>query len=224
MINTKTLLAATIALAGISAAGTAGAATVVQAGDAGAGATSARPLTNAAAAAFDALTGAPTIVTFETAQSVFTIANGTVTNNPTGAGNALFAYNTTVGGQYVLQSFGQNTTLTFANAITSFGVILTGVQFNTLNFSFNDGTQQSAAITNYGSGAQFFGIRNFANPITSITLNNPNDIMGLDDIRVTFASQSAVPETATWGMMIAGFGMMGAALRTRRRSTTVSFA
>lgn len=34
----------------------------------------------------------------------------------------------------------------------------------------------------------------------------------------------AVPETATWGMMIAGLGMMGGAMRTRRRSTTVSFA
>jgi hypothetical protein len=35
---------------------------------------------------------------------------------------------------------------------------------------------------------------------------------------------SAVPETATWGMMITGFGMMGAVLRTRRRNTTVTFA
>jgi hypothetical protein len=34
----------------------------------------------------------------------------------------------------------------------------------------------------------------------------------------------AVPEPATWGMMIAGFGMMGAAMRTRRRSTKVSYA
>lgn len=34
----------------------------------------------------------------------------------------------------------------------------------------------------------------------------------------------AVPETATWGMMIAGFGMMGAGMRSRRRSTKVSFA
>jgi hypothetical protein len=37
-------------------------------------------------------------------------------------------------------------------------------------------------------------------------------------------SAGAVPETATWGMMIAGFGMMGAAMRTRRRSIKVSFA
>ena len=35
---------------------------------------------------------------------------------------------------------------------------------------------------------------------------------------------TAVPETTTWGMMIAGFGMMGAAMRTRRRSTKVTFA
>jgi hypothetical protein len=35
---------------------------------------------------------------------------------------------------------------------------------------------------------------------------------------------SAVPETATWMMMLAGFGMMGAGLRYRRRSSTVAFA
>jgi hypothetical protein len=40
----------------------------------------------------------------------------------------------------------------------------------------------------------------------------------------TFATAGAVPETATWGMMIAGFGMMGAAMRSRRPSTKVSFA
>ena len=38
------------------------------------------------------------------------------------------------------------------------------------------------------------------------------------------AAIAAVPEPATWGMMIAGFGMMGAAMRTRRRSPKVSFA
>jgi len=35
---------------------------------------------------------------------------------------------------------------------------------------------------------------------------------------------SAVPETATWMMMLAGFGMMGAVLRYRRRSSTVVYA
>lgn len=44
----------------------------------------------------------------------------------------------------------------------------------------------------------------------------------IDDFRL--GTVAAVPETATWGMMIAGFGMMGAALRTRRRSAKVTFA
>ncbi len=34
----------------------------------------------------------------------------------------------------------------------------------------------------------------------------------------------AVPEPATWAMMIGGFGMIGASLRNRRRKSAVSFA
>ena len=34
----------------------------------------------------------------------------------------------------------------------------------------------------------------------------------------------AVPEPATWGMMLAGFGIVGGTMRYRRRSTKVSFA
>jgi PEP-CTERM motif len=33
----------------------------------------------------------------------------------------------------------------------------------------------------------------------------------------------AVPEPATWAMMIGGFGMIGGALRYRRRRTRVAF-
>ena len=35
---------------------------------------------------------------------------------------------------------------------------------------------------------------------------------------------AAVPEPATWGLMLAGFGMVGAGLRSRRRSTVVTYA
>ena len=41
----------------------------------------------------------------------------------------------------------------------------------------------------------------------------------LDNVSLT----AAVPEPATWGMMIVGFGAMGATLRRRRTATTVSF-
>ena len=40
----------------------------------------------------------------------------------------------------------------------------------------NDGTAQSIGIINQGSGAQFFGLRDFASPISSLTLNNAGDI------------------------------------------------
>lgn len=35
---------------------------------------------------------------------------------------------------------------------------------------------------------------------------------------------ASVPEPATWGMMILGFGLMGAAMRYRRHKTSVSYA
>ncbi len=40
----------------------------------------------------------------------------------------------------------------------------------------------------------------------------------------TAAPVAAVPETATWMMLLAGFGMVGAALRYRRRTIAVRFA
>ena len=39
-----------------------------------------------------------------------------------------------------------------------------------------------------------------------------------------YAQFAGVPEPATWGMMLAGFFLTGASLRSRRRSTTVRFA
>ena len=38
------------------------------------------------------------------------------------------------------------------------------------------------------------------------------------------AVAAAVPEPATWAMMLVGFGMMGATMRYRRRSTTTVYA
>jgi PEP-CTERM motif len=65
----------------------------------------------------------------------------------------------------------------------------------TINFS---GTGQSFAIS--GGGAQF----------------------GFDD--VTFNVGGAVPEPASWALMIAGFGLVGSAMRRRKPSVSVSYA
>lgn len=53
-------------------------------------------------------------------------------------------------------------------------------------------------------------------------LNAKNLIEAVDDIQFDTAA-AAVPEPATWAMMLAGFGMVGAGLRTRRR-TAVTYA
>lgn len=53
--------------------------------------------------------------------------------------------------------------------------------------------------------------------------NSSSQFIFADD--VTFLNtNSAVPETVKWAMMLAGFGMMSAGLRYRLRSSTVDFA
>ena len=42
--------------------------------------------------------------------------------------------------------------------------------------------------------------------------------------KITVNTVTAVPEPATWAMMLVGFGMVGAAARYRRRQTTVAIA
>ena len=57
--------------------------------------------------------------------------------------------------------------------------------------------------------------------LLSFATNNPfgdND-SGLDNVRVTGA-QGAVPEPASWALMLGGFGMVGGAMRSSRKVAT----
>ncbi len=56
--------------------------------------------------------------------------------------------------------------------------------------------------------------------LTGIRFNSTVNSLEADNIRFT----AAVPEPATWAMMMLGFGMVGAAARYRRRSSNVRFA
>lgn len=50
-----------------------------------------------------------------------------------------------------------------------------------------------------------------------------DEAWGLSNIKLT-GREGAVPEPATWAMMLAGFGAVGFAMRRRRQDTRISFA
>ena len=56
----------------------------------------------------------------------------------------------------------------------------------------------------------------------SFQFQSANGTLIPDSVTIALANVSPVPEPATWAMMIAGFGIVGSAMR--RRKTTVSFA
>ena len=70
--------------------------------------------------------------------------------------------------------------------------------------------------------AFFFGDTNFMeNPYIG---NGSNRTIWGNAFAFTGFVGGAVPEPATWGMMILGFGMIGAGMRYRRKATKVGFA
>ena len=68
----------------------------------------------------------------------------------------------------------------------------------------------------------FFHQDNVANDRYRVNGNGTISAFGTATSRPS--AVAAVPEPATWAMMLVGFGMMGAAMRYRRRSMTTLFA
>lgn len=76
--------------------------------------------------------------------------------------------------------------------------------------------QDTFGFTTVGSGtALLFDRLVFSSTATGTSSN-------IDNIGVRIAQSGAVPEPATWALMIAGFGTVGAALRVRRRRVAFS--
>ena len=86
-----------------------------------------------------------------------------------------------------------------------FVAALTGQQFIAVHFGSAGGGGGSFNETLF---CQF----NFANPTTQVDLNR----MGYSNAIGAFGTP-AVPESATWAMMLLGFGATGFALRRRQR-------
>ena len=95
-----------------------------------------------------------------------------------------------------------------------------------------------AGIVQYGqvtwnNGGNFM-LSNLAGDVVSGHINSGhlgdglfglNDQVGLKEtLSFTTNAQGAVPEPTSWALMVGGFGMVGGAVRARKRSTSVRFA
>lgn len=174
----------------------------------------------------------------------FTAAQGSGVRPYTISGQVLSAQGVIPGQQelpdagndkYLAIQAGGQFTVGLAPGVTVFSFVFGTLDtYNALQLFFSDGSSQTR------TGAEIIGLPN--------TLTNPNTYNGVSG-RVTYdvgsgptitsatfrstgfdafeidALSSAVPEPATWGLMILGFGMIGGQLRSRRNTkTTVSFA
>ena len=100
--------------------------------------------------------------------------------------------------------------------------------YNSIRFNYSDntfdeldGNEMSAGAFN---GDQSIGRRMTytfgGKTVTSVVFASSQNSFEFDNI----ATVSAVPEPATWAMMIMGFGLAGSAVRNSRRKTAAAFA
>jgi hypothetical protein len=145
-------------------------------------------------------------VTFDNANTDFLI-NGSFfgTNQPYG------------GATFYSGQFGALTTISFAGA-TAFGIVY-GSYNNAgspISFTLSDNSVFTTTMPGTVRSLAFFGFTS-TTPITSITVNNQfSGSQVFDVVSLSIGSAAVVPEPQSWALLIAGFGLVGAAMRRRR--------
>ena len=233
-----TLVASAAVLAAMSAGSAAASVTVYSGNDYGAGAVSPKPNSYGARAdylAAAASLGADQLISFEgqavgafssldlgggvTLTGVNILGGDQKVANTSACAEALCGYNLTVGGSRFFEVYGGEATFSFLNPISSFGAFIAGAQIAGIHFAFTDGSSQSVDVPGQ-YGTSFVGFTDPGRSISAVSLVVGNDILSVDDVHFTFASPGGgaggVPEPASWAMMIAGFGGVGALVRRRR--------
>jgi hypothetical protein len=112
-----------------------------------------------------------------------------------------------------LGGYGSPLTISSANSALGFDFGSYGGD-QTVNFTI--GAFTGSFVAPFPNNTTFIGFVG-AGPLT-ITLSNNNE---LDTIRA-YVGTGAVPEPASWALMVGGFGMVGGAMRSRRKAA-VSF-
>lgn len=111
--------------------------------------------------------------------------------------------------------FGFNLTFSGTGAVD----VVLGTNLGSYTFSNVSAPYQAFAFQGFKADAGEY----FTN-FSINALNGSGNLVMTTDYKLGTAGPGAVPEPATWAMMIGGFGMVGGTMRYRRRKTTVSFA
>lgn len=104
------------------------------------------------------------------------------------------------------------------NSVQIFFSDMTSQIFTGLGIIGGVNTVDGTPATSFGQSGRTNFSANGGPGFTRVVFSSSQASFEIDDIA------AAVPEPATWALMILGFGMVGSALRFRRRKTTVSFA
>ena len=103
-----------------------------------------------------------------------------------------------------LSGLGGASNISFSGAPVLFGTTIIGIHWG-----------------GQGGGQNALYVLNFASAVGSFMID-PQNPGGSSDVVLFSTGTPPVPEAATWAMMVAGLGIVGAAMR--RRKTAVSFA
>ena len=99
------------------------------------------------------------------------------------------------------------------------------ISFSTDDITYTPfGTFSLTNSTTDTFGADTISLTGNARYVRFNVLSNQGDVYtGLSEVQFNSLVAGAVPESSTWAMMIAGFGLVGAAARRRRHRVNVSF-
>jgi hypothetical protein len=191
------------------------------------------PMSNAQAMTFVSYgtalpTGETLITDFSTGAN---LTGGTLVTGSQGGVTAAPAYSsapTFDTAQYLSVQGGQSATLTFG-ATREVSVYLGSLDaYNTLSFGGPGGATFTGADLGAVSGANNGDqtgpetdgrfVFDFSAPVTSATFTSTSNAFEVASV----ASIAAVPEPASWALMLMGFGTAGAALRSSRRQRVIA--
>lgn len=119
-------------------------------------------------------------------------------------------------------------TITYADGLISkLELSLDAGVTGNISFSFLGGDSDGVTLAPYalGNSANVYNALNGTFKSVTVSFLNSATVKDVKQVRVTAAPvASAVPEPATWALMLLGFGAVGASLRVRNRKAKPALA